>query len=45
MINGLKVSMYAAGILIPLIGAIYPVLSLLMLEKAEVKQFLAERGT
>ena len=45
VVETMKISMYVAGMVIPVLGAIYPVLSLLMLKKPEVKQFLAERGT
>ena len=41
----IKVTMAVAGVLAPLLGAVYPLCALVMLNKPQVKEFLAKNGT
>ena len=45
VLSGIKILMVVAGVLFPLMGAIYPLCTILMLNKAQVKEFLEKNGT
>ena len=45
VLAGIKIAMVVAGVLAPLLGAIYPLCTLVMLNKPQVKEFLAKNGT
>ncbi len=45
VLAGIKILMVVAGVLFPLMGAIYPLCTILMLNKAQVREFLEKNGT
>ena len=45
VINTMKITTMVAGVVIPLVAAIYPVMTLIMLNKPDVKEFLNQQGT
>jgi len=45
VINTMKITTMVAGVVIPLVAAIYPLMTLIMLNKPNVKEFLNRQGT
>ena len=45
ILAGARIAMVVGGVVFPLIGAIYPLCSILMLNNPPVKEFLGENGT